>query len=406
VNDDIKLRSHIDVLGHRPERNAAFSEVLLSETHDPELDALVAKAAEALASPLALVSLVLDHVQFFKAYHGLPEELAASRGTSRSASFCQFVVRDGEPFVVTDAANDARVPQHVVDEYDIRAYLGMPLSVGDTVLGSLCVMDTKTREFSPTEHAALASLAELVRARLVELATSRQRLRRELSEPLTSGAVAELRGRLEPVLDHVGAARPALSAIGTALRHYEHLLRTTPSSAEVGRDRLESAQMAVKGLGAFVSELESSSVDCEDVLTAMSLLTSGPRRAQIVDVVFAAQDLARAATDAVGGAPLPALPADLEIAAPRPLAVAVLSTCVIEMATAMSKHGLGGGLDISIEVAERSVTIGIAAAKLDPAIIESVWLNLRAKVADDISFKLDLAPDGVAMRFPRPLALA
>ena len=106
----------IDVLGHRPERQAAFTDQLLAESDDIELQQAVENAARQLSTPIALVTLVLDQIQFFKAHYGLPPDLAAARGTRRDVSFCQFVVRDEQAFEVLDAPNDTRVPQHLVQE--------------------------------------------------------------------------------------------------------------------------------------------------------------------------------------------------------------------------------------------------------------------------------------------------
>jgi hypothetical protein len=61
-----------------------------------------------LAMPMAIVSLVLSRIQLFRAQHGLPAELAACGSTSRDASFCQLVVKDGARLEVEDAATDAR----------------------------------------------------------------------------------------------------------------------------------------------------------------------------------------------------------------------------------------------------------------------------------------------------------
>ncbi|MGI9569220.1 MAG: GAF domain-containing protein, partial [Desulfobulbia bacterium] len=108
----------IDVLGNRPDRHEAFSEGLLAEAGDSDLQQIVEKAADELDAPVALVSLVLDHIQFFKAQYGLPAELAAAKSTRRDVSFCQFVVRDGKPFEVNNAPNDSRIPQHLVNEYN------------------------------------------------------------------------------------------------------------------------------------------------------------------------------------------------------------------------------------------------------------------------------------------------
>ena len=68
---------YIDVLGKRPRPDAIFSKELLAETDDGELQDIVKQAAEELHAPIALVTLVLNHVQFFKAHYGLPEDLAS-----------------------------------------------------------------------------------------------------------------------------------------------------------------------------------------------------------------------------------------------------------------------------------------------------------------------------------------
>lgn len=172
----------IDVLGDSNERFGLFTKELLAETNDSELQKIVKKAAADLNSPIALVSLVLDQVQFFKAHIGLPPVLAKARGTHRDVSFCQFVVRDGETFEVNDASNDPRIPQHVVKEYNIQSYLGVPIMVKENVMGSLCVLDTKKRGFSKEEHTSLKKLAKLVNGRLEAIAKSRRQTRLDLTE--------------------------------------------------------------------------------------------------------------------------------------------------------------------------------------------------------------------------------
>ena len=54
-----------------------------------ELKGIVEEAARDLSPPMVLANLVLEQIQFFKAHHGLPPDLAAAS----DVSFCQFVVR-------------------------------------------------------------------------------------------------------------------------------------------------------------------------------------------------------------------------------------------------------------------------------------------------------------------------
>ena len=65
----------INVLENSNNRQHLFTKELLAETNDAELQEIVKNASEELNSPIALVSLVLDQVQFFKAHIGLPPVL-------------------------------------------------------------------------------------------------------------------------------------------------------------------------------------------------------------------------------------------------------------------------------------------------------------------------------------------
>lgn len=151
------------------QRLAAISPPLTRLDADEVLDAAVEEAARIAGTPIALVSLVMRGIQLFRAHRGLPPELAASRATSRANSFCQFVVRDELPLLVDDAPVDARVPQDLVENYGIRAYLGVPVRVHGQVVGTLCAIDVVPRRFSKDVVVAMKRLASRVSARLAQL---------------------------------------------------------------------------------------------------------------------------------------------------------------------------------------------------------------------------------------------
>lgn len=122
-------------------------------------DRLTRLAANLLAAPVALVSLVDAHRQFFKSSFGLP-----LRETPLSHSFCKQVVRDGTPLVVHDARHDARVADNpAIDELGVQAYLGVPLvtAQGHT-LGALCTIDHQPRRWTERDAEILGELAALV----------------------------------------------------------------------------------------------------------------------------------------------------------------------------------------------------------------------------------------------------
>lgn len=130
---------------------------LLDSAPAPGFDRLTGLAARLLRAPVSLVSLVDERRQFFKSAVGLEDV----RETPLSHSFCQHVVTSGEPFVVTDAANDERVTGNLaIPELGAAAYAGVPLVTGDgLVLGSFCVIDTEPREWTGDDLEILRELA-------------------------------------------------------------------------------------------------------------------------------------------------------------------------------------------------------------------------------------------------------
>lgn len=117
-----------------------------------------------LNAPICAVSLIDRDRQWFRASRGLGVEQ-----TPRSVAFCDYAIRDDEPFIVEDASRDHRFAGNpmVLGEPFIRSYLGIPLKMADGyIVGSLCVIDQKPRMFSPGEIEILKSFAGLVTGEL------------------------------------------------------------------------------------------------------------------------------------------------------------------------------------------------------------------------------------------------
>lgn len=146
---------------------------LLDTPPEQAYDDLVALAASICEAPVALISLVDEHRQWFKARVGL--ELAQ---TPRSESICQYAIAQPEPlFVIPDTLADPRTSTLplVQGASAMRFYAGAPLHTREGyALGTLCVMDTRARELSPAQSAGLLALARQVVAQL--------RLRRRSAE--------------------------------------------------------------------------------------------------------------------------------------------------------------------------------------------------------------------------------
>jgi PAS domain S-box-containing protein len=155
---------------------------------DETLQKLVEDTARAFDVPIALVSLILEDRQWFKAHIGLAGDVAAARGTAREISFCRHVVEGdvSQPLVVPDATVHPYFSGNpLVRQGIVRSYAGAPLvTPGGQVLGTLCIIDNKPLNIGPDEVDALVSLARRVAGEL-ELKSAAARAARQGRDGMT-----------------------------------------------------------------------------------------------------------------------------------------------------------------------------------------------------------------------------
>ncbi len=131
---------------------------LLDTPPERIFDSIVLRAAEICETPIALISLLDEHRQWFKSKVGL--DVAE---TARDLAFCSHTILQEGLMVVPDALSDERFAHNplVTDEPKIRFYAGMPIVTGDgNALGTLCVIDRKPRQLSADQKNRLTALAE------------------------------------------------------------------------------------------------------------------------------------------------------------------------------------------------------------------------------------------------------
>lgn len=229
---------------------AVRATALLDTPAEAAFDRLTRLASVILEAPMALVSLVDDHRDFWKACVGVPEPFATEREIRLAPSFCQHAITSKAPLVVRDAVADpvfAELP--AVKSLGIRAYLGIPLVTekGDA-LGSFCVLDTRARDWTAEQIAILTDLAAAAMTEIElraatrsanELASQLQEqaeVARQASEALQR-TNEELTATSAALEDRTAEAEQASRAKSSFLADMSHELRT-PLNAISGHVQL------------------------------------------------------------------------------------------------------------------------------------------------------------------------
>ena len=172
-----RRRPHLPL--HEKKRMSTLRSLAVLDTpNDPILDELVQAASLILGTPIAVVSLVDEHRQWFKAIVGLD-----AKETSRDVAFCAHTIHDSEVFEIADATKDVRFANNplVTNDPSIRFYAGAPLITSEgSEIGTLCVIDRQPRALSQNQRDILVRLSRAVTLLL-------ERNRQHAARPSISG---------------------------------------------------------------------------------------------------------------------------------------------------------------------------------------------------------------------------
>ncbi|MGV9009480.1 sensor histidine kinase [Brevundimonas sp.] len=122
---------------------ALYAYDILDTEREPAFDDLVALTAEICDAPIAVINLIAESRQWFKAEVGL-----GVCETPLETSFCRHAILEEDRLVIRDTTQDARFncTPLVTAEGGIRFYAGVLLKTDEGLpLGTLCVLDTKPR---------------------------------------------------------------------------------------------------------------------------------------------------------------------------------------------------------------------------------------------------------------------
>ena len=144
---------------------------ILDTPVEERFDRLTRMAKRVFDVPIALVTLVDEDRQWFKSCVGLDIS-----ETPRDISFCGHAILGDDIFVIEDASQDIRFADNplVLEDPGIRFYAGCPLrALNGSKLGTLCILDRESRNFSSEDLETLRDLASMVERELaaIQLAT-------------------------------------------------------------------------------------------------------------------------------------------------------------------------------------------------------------------------------------------
>ncbi|MDG0856444.1 PAS domain S-box protein [Roseateles puraquae] len=149
----------LDLPPDEAQRLARLAALCVMDTEpEPLFDHLAALAAQICGTPVALLGLMDERRQWFKAAVGFGRD-----ETPRALTFCAHTLLADGLFEVQDALLDERFAAHpdVLANPALRFYAGVPIRLDDgSHPGTLCVVDFQPRELTEHQREALLRLAD------------------------------------------------------------------------------------------------------------------------------------------------------------------------------------------------------------------------------------------------------
>lgn len=139
---------------------------ILDTPPEESFDRVVRIVAELTRVPTAMVSLVDEDRQWFKAKVGLD-----ACQTPRDVAFCAHALHEPDILIVEDASEDERFADNplVLGDPKVRFYAGVPLRNAEGLtLGTLCAIDYQPKTLSASVISAFKDLARVLERELLQ----------------------------------------------------------------------------------------------------------------------------------------------------------------------------------------------------------------------------------------------
>lgn len=236
---------------------------ILDTAPEPHFDQIVGLVQAICHVPIALISLVDEHRQWFKA------KLGTSAGeTGIDTSVCALAIRQRDIFQIEDLSRDPRTAAMslVTQAPHIRFYAGAPLVTADgTAIGSLCAIDTAPRPggLDPMQQDMLRRLGEQV-VSLLELRLAVDRREDALARSEAAREAEAARDRYRSIVD---------SAIDSAIFAFDEqgIVTSWNKGAETIFGWTEDEMLGLSAKRLFTPEDRAAGVPEQECETARSM---------------------------------------------------------------------------------------------------------------------------------------
>ena len=158
-----------EILTSRKRLRALDRANILDTPTEAIYDGLTEKILTDLSVPISMVSIVDMNRQFLKSQQGMPDPFATNREMPISHAFCQHTIHHGKTYAINDM-RDAQVffDHPAVMNFNVRAYLGEPVVFDGEIIGTVCVIDFKPRQWDQKDIDHLKACAKFVQDDLRE----------------------------------------------------------------------------------------------------------------------------------------------------------------------------------------------------------------------------------------------